>query len=147
MSAVAARSLRRWLLGLGIAFVLAATVTVLARRPITSAAIAAALRMAGAGEVKFDVTRSSPWAVELENLGFRVRTQRFDAKRVTFERAHWWAPSLGVVRIEGAKLPVAIDGSGTNPWNWATYSGGPAASPTAALSVPVEEVSVDGVLV
>ncbi len=147
MSAVAARSLRRWLLGVGVVFVFAATVTVLARRPITGAAIAAALRMAGAGDVTFAVTRSSPWAIELANLGFRVRTQRFDAKRVTLERTHWWAPSLGVVRIEGAKLPLSVDGSGTNPWNWATYSGGPAAKPTSALSVPVEEVSVDGVLV
>lgn len=147
MSVVAVRSRRRWLLWLGLAFFLALGATVLARRPITGAAIAAALRMAGAGEVQFDVTRSSPWAVELTNLGFSLRTQRFDARRVTLERTHWWAPSLGVVRIEGAKLPVAIDGSGTNPWSWATYSGGPTASPTAALSVPVEEVSVDGVLV
>jgi hypothetical protein len=147
MSAVAARSLRRWWLWLGVAFVLAATVTVLARRPITGAAIAAALRKAGAGEVNFEVTRSSPWTVELANLGFRLRTQRFDAKRVTFERTRWWTPSLGVVRIEGAKLPVAIDGSDTNPWAWAGSSGGPAAKPAAALAVPVEDVSVDGVLV
>lgn len=147
MSAVAVRSRRRWLLWLGISFLFALGATVMARRPLTGAAIAAALRMAGAGEVTFDVTRSSPWAVELANLGFRVRTQRFDAKRVTLQRAHWWVPSLGVVRVEGAKVPVTLDGSDANPWDWATYSGGPTATPGAGLSVPVEEVSVDGVLV
>lgn len=147
MSAVAARSFRRWLLWLGVALLLGIATVVLARRPITGAAIAAALRMAGAGEVNFEVTRSSPWLVELADLGFRMQTQRFDAKRVTLRRAHWWAPSLGVVRIEGAKVPLALDGSDTNPWEWATYSGGPAAKPASALSVPVEEVSVDGVLV
>jgi hypothetical protein len=147
MSAVAVRLRRRWLLWLGVAFFLVLGATVLARRPITGAAIAAALHRAGAGDVTFDVTRSSPWAVELANLGFRVRAQRFDAKRVTLKRAHWWAPSLGVVRVEGAKVPLTLDGSDTNPWDWATYSGDPDAKPASALSVPVEEVSVDGVLV
>lgn len=146
MSATAVTS-RRWTRWVLAACVVVAAGVVLARRPLTGAAIATSLRMAGAGDVTFDVTRSSPWAVELANLGFRLRAQRFDAKRVTLARAHWWSPSLGTVRVEGARVPVTLDGSDTNPWQWATYAGDPDARPAAALAVPVEEVSVDGVLV
>jgi hypothetical protein len=65
---------------------------------------------------------------------------------VTVERAHWWTPSLGAVRVDGMRVPMTLDGSDTNPWEWATYSGGGTPS-TTSVSIPAEEVSVDGVLV
>lgn len=129
------------------AFLLGVLLLFLVRRPLAGAAIAATLKMAGAGDVRLDVTRASPWLVEIQNLGFKVRTQRFDARRVTLDRAHWWSPTLGAVRVEGAKVPVVVDGSDTNPWSWASYSGKPAAIAPSNLQVPAEEVSVDGVLV
>lgn len=135
--------LSAWLAGFGIAVVLA---LYLARLPLTAAAIAAALRSAGAGEVRLAVTESSPWQVVVENLDFRYKTQRFEARRVTMERARWWSPTLGAVAISGAKVPVTIDGSDTNPWSWTTYAPTPAAG-SGALEVPAERVTLDGVVV
>lgn len=147
MSAASVTPRRRWVIRVFVALVAALLLAVLLRRPLTAAAIAKSLQMAGAGDVTFDVTRASPWTVEMQNLGFKIRTQRFDAQRVTFERAHWWSPTLGRVRVAGARVPMTLDGSDTNPWEWATYSGKtPAASP-GGVAVPAEEVSVDGVLV
>lgn len=142
----AAPSRRRWVIRLLVAFGAALLLLVLLRRPLAAAAISASLRMVGAGDVKLDVTRASPWNVEMQNVGFTVRTQRFDAQRVTFQRAHWWSPTLGAVRVAGARVPVTVDGSDTNPWEWATYSGKTSAA-APAVAVPAEELSVDGVLV
>jgi hypothetical protein len=144
MSAPTRTAPRRWLIRLAAVFALLVVIAVLVRRPLAGAAISAGLKMAGAGDVRLDVTSASPWAVEVANLGFNLRTQRFDAQRVTFQRAHWWTLSLGAVRVAGARVPLTVDGSDTNPWNWATYSGGSTAS--APFAPPVEEVSVDGVL-
>ena len=120
-------------------------VGLLARVALTRMAIGTLLQMAGASEVKFNVVQASPWRVVVEEVGFHVRTQAFAAKRVTFARAHWWTLSLGAVRVEQARLPVNIDGSDTNPSAWATYQNGTAA--IQPMSVPLEEVAVDGQLV
>ncbi|MBX3738124.1 MAG: YdbH domain-containing protein [Candidatus Didemnitutus sp.] len=146
MSAVPVVTRRRWIVRLIVAFVVLVTALVLVRRPLAGAAIAATLKMVGAGDVKLDVTQASPWRVEVADLGFRVRAQRFDAKRVTLDRRHWWSPSFASIRVEGAKVPVTVDGSDTNPWQWASYSGGGGGT-TTTLAVPAEEVSIDGVLV
>lgn len=120
---------------------------VLLRKPLAAAAITSSLRMAGAGDIRLSVTEASPWGVLIENLGFQMRTQRFDARRVKVDRPHWWSTSLGAVQVEGARVPVTIDGSDKNPWAWATYEGSGPASPAAVAAVPAERVSVDGVLV
>jgi hypothetical protein len=120
---------------------------VLLRKPLAAAAITSSLRLAGAGDIRLSVAEASPWGVLIENLGFQVRTQRFDARRVKVDRKHWWSASLGAVQVEGARVPVTIDGSDTNPWAWSTYQGAGPASPSAVSAVPVERVSVDGVLV
>lgn len=121
---------------------------VFARRPLAAAVLNTSLRLAGAGDVRFAVTEASPWEVEVQDLSLSFRTQRFAADRVRIERASWWQPSLGAVRVAGARVPLTLDGSDTNPWAWATYSGsgGGAVSPAAALAVPADEVTVDGVL-
>jgi hypothetical protein len=122
-------------------------VLVLLRKPLAAAAIAASLRGSGAGEVSLAVTEVTPWSVQIEQLGFQLRAQRFDAARVRLERSSWWRPSLGVVRVEEARVPLTIDGSDTNPWAWSTYGNSAPAVRLRDLWVPADEVSFDGVLV
>lgn len=117
------------------------------RQPLLGAAITASLERAGAGDVALAVTRATPWSVELENVGFNLRTQRVDARRVTLARDRWWQPSLGELQIEGLVLPVRVDGSGTNPWNWATYAGTGEFDAGGGMPLPVEEISVEGQIV
>lgn len=120
---------------------------VMLRKPLAAAAITSSLRLAGAGDIQLRVAEASPWGLLVENLGFKVRTQRFDAERVRVERRHWWSASLGRVKVEGARVPVTIDGSDTNPWAWSTYEGQAPAAVGSNVVVPADEVSVDGVLV
>lgn len=118
------------------------------RVPLTEAAVVNGLQRAGAGDIKFRITQASPWVLRMEDLAFRVKTQSFAASRVLLEREHWWKPTLGSVRIEGAAVPVTIDGSDTNPFAWASYAGtDPEAAAGGAVAVPVDRVSIDGQLV
>lgn len=144
-----AATYRRWFLWAGGFLLVALLALYLLRVPLTGAAVAASLRMAGAGDVKLSVTNASPWRLVLEDVGFSYRTQQFAARRVSFGRAHWWQPSLGAVRVEGARVPVTIDGSDTNPWAWASYSGTgkPAAVAASMQAVPAEKISIDGQLI
>lgn len=79
------------------------------------------LEMAGASGIRYERVQATPWRVVVEGLEFQVRTQGFAARRVTLERERWWMASLGNVRIEGARVPVTLDGSDVNPWHWSTY--------------------------
>lgn len=121
---------------------LLAVVFVLARLALTGLLVDFLLQLGGASEIKFNVTRASPWTVVVEDIGFQVRTQPFAAKRLTVARAHWWTPSLGSVKVEQARIPYTIDGSDVNPAAWPTYKNGKAA--VEPVRVPVENVSVDG---
>ncbi len=143
----AVRSARRRLMWFVAVLGVVALALVLLRKPLAAAAITSSLRMAGAGDIRLSVTEASPWGVLIENLGFQVRTQRVDARRVKVDRKHWWSASLGAVQVDGARVPVTIDGSDTNPWTWSTYQGSGSASPAAVAALPAERVSVDGVLV
>ena len=118
----------------------------LLRGSLTHAAVRAGLARVGAGEIVLEVTHATPWLVQLENLAFKIKAQPFAASRVTVERTHWWQPTLGVVRVEGARVPVTIDGSDTNPFAWASYAGETPASGGGG-KVPVEKLSVDGQLI
>lgn len=129
------------------ALALLAVLLVLVRRPLAGAALSASLKMAGAGDVRLDIVRASPWLVEVHDLGFRVKTQRFDAKRVTLARAHWWSPSLASVHIDGARVPVTVDGSETSVWQRASDTGGGVGGAPPTIAIPTDEVSIDGVLV
>ncbi|MSU46243.1 MAG: hypothetical protein EXS42_03740 [Lacunisphaera sp.] len=136
---------RRWLV-ITVGLTLALVVFVLvARLALTGMAVRTLLQRAGASEVKFNVAQASPWHVVMEDIGFQIRTQAFAAKRVTFDRARWWTPSLGAVRVEQVRLPLDIDGSATNPWAWSTYKGG--AATRQPVNVPLEELSLDGQLI
>ncbi len=118
---------------------------VAARLSLTGLVLRSLLHRAGAAEVKFEMAAASPWNVVVEHMDFRVRTQAFAARRVSLRRAHWWSPTLGSLRIEQARVPLTIDGSDTNPLDWATYQG--AAVPRSPPRVPLEDISVDGQLV
>jgi len=136
---------RRLCLAAGTLAFLTLAVAVLARLTLTGLAASTLLHMAGASEVKFRVTQASPWRVVFEKVAFQVRTQPFEAGRVSFARPHWWTPSLGTVRVEQAWLPLTVDGSDTNPVNWATYKNGTAS--VSALKIPADDISIDGQLV
>jgi len=139
--------LRRILSLLGAGLLLGMLAMFLLRGPLTHAAVTAGLQRVGAGNITLDVIRSTPWSVALENLAFRIKAQPFSASRVTMERAHWWQPTLGAVRIEGIRMPMTIDGSDTNPFAWASYSGEAPASGGGGLQMPIEKLSIDGQLI
>jgi hypothetical protein len=134
----------RWLAGLAAALLVLMAGLWLTRIPLTASAIGAGLRRAGAGDIRFSVARASPWSVQLDDLFFRIKAQQFAARRVTLDRTHWWKPTLGAVHIEGARMPVVVDGSDVTPGTWTKYSGEPPSS--APTSVPIEELSIDGVV-
>jgi len=118
---------------------------VLARQALTGFVVNALLQASGASEIRFTITEASPWRVVVEDIGFKVRTQAFAAKRVTFARIHWWSPSLGTLRVEEARVPLTIDGSDTNPWSWATYQN--STEPSVPPRVPLDDISVEGQLI
>lgn len=123
------------LLWFAMAVALIAGAAVLARKPLLGRVLAGAMREAGARDAKFTVTAAAPWAVQIDDLGFKWQEQEFSARRVTIDRARWWRRTLGEVRIEQARLALAL----------------PSESPGGAIpvpaDVPVERVSFDGVVV
>lgn len=147
MPSAAPRTFRSKLAWAAAAVVLLFLLGVFLRKPLAASVLASGLRLAGAGDVRLEVTALSPWGLEMRDVGFRFRTQRFDAQRVSFDRPRWWSTSLGRMQVEGARVPLVLDGSDTNPWAWSTYgSGGKAPSAGVVLAAPIEEVSIDGVL-
>jgi len=103
------------------------------------------LRMAGASEIRHGAVRGTPGLMQVENLSFKVRSRSFAAARVTLQRESWWMASLGNVRIEGARVPVVLDQSDTDPWNWTTYDqGGLGDGP---VNLPFESLDLDGELI
>jgi hypothetical protein len=107
-------------------------------------AVRSVLRLAGASEIRYAAIRATPWHVEVDGLEFRVLTQSFAARRVIVDREHWWMASLGHVRIEGARVPVVIDGSDLDPLNWSAYENG---APEGGVDLPFVSVDLDGQLV
>lgn len=103
------------------------------------------LRLAGASEIRIGRVHGSPWRVEIEDLEFNVRTQAFAAQRVTLRRGHWWEASLGDVRVEGARVPVVLDSSDVNPWEWNTYQ--EAGLGDEPVQPPFRSLELDGELV
>ena len=115
-----------------------------ARVPLAGVGARQLLELLGADEIRLTVTHASPWRVELHDVEFRVRTQAYAAGGVAFERAHWWTPSLGTVRITEARVTVNIDGSDKNPWEWGSYR--PGGTRVQPLNLPLEEIFADGQL-
>lgn len=141
MSHAATLSLRRVLLAAGLFGAMLLLIGVIARVHLTGLLVRSLLRDAGATEVRFQVTRASLWQVVLTDVGLVLRLQPLAAERVTLERARWWAPSMGSLRIEGAQVPVKMENLTKGP---------PPADgrkPREPMNLPFEEFSIDGQLV
>ncbi len=103
-------------------------------------ALGAALKAGGATEVAFDVSKVSPWRVELDDLAFKLDAVRFAAERTSFERAHWWSPSLGRLRVQSARVDVEVDRMTAGRSATAPHEGAPA----APVRLPLEGITFDG---
>jgi hypothetical protein len=136
---------RRPLIVAGVLAFVALTAAGVYRLTLAGVALGTLLRKAGASEITFNVSRVSPWRVVVDDIGFQIETQPFAAKRVTIARKHWWTPSLGAVRVEQARLPVRIAGSDANPSVQSSVENSQTAS--QPISIPAEEISIDGQLV
>ncbi len=131
-----------WILG---TLLLAVSLGMAARLWLGGYVVRSVLRMAGASEIRHGAVRGTPWLLEVEELRFKVRTHAFFARRVTLARRQWWLASLGDVRVEQARMPVVLDGSDVDPWNWSTYErGGWEGEP---VSLPFRSLVLAGELV
>lgn len=132
----------RLLVWLAVVVLLLGGGTLAARFWLGGYAVRTVLEMAGASEIQFKSVRGTPWHLEVEELSFHMQTQAVGARRVTLDRPHWWMASLGAVRVEGLELPVFLDSSDVNPWDWARYDNAPANG--EAVQLPVTTVDLDG---
>lgn len=103
-------------------------------------ALGAALKAGGATEVSFDVTKVSPWRVEVDDLAFRLDAVRFAAGRTSFERAHWWSPSLGRISVQTARVDLDVDQVAAGKTDTAPAN----AEPAAPARLPLDGISFDG---
>lgn len=116
----------------------------LARTYLASATLGSVLKEAGATEIRFQVTQVSLWRVVVEDVRFLLRLQPFAAERVTLDRARWWMPSLGTLRVEAAQVPVKVDGPAMPP---PAAGDQPGTSKGGRMNLPFEGISLDGQLV
>lgn len=102
-------------------------------------ALGAALKAGGATDVRFAVERASPWRLQLSNLGFNFDAVKFVAGSASLERSHWWTPSLGRLSVQQARVDVNVDQLASAP--------GGGASSAGPVTIPLEEISIDGQVV
>lgn len=131
---------RRILLFTGAFTLVLFVVALAARLYFAGLVVGAVLREAGATEIRLQVAQVSLWRVVVEDVGFLLGLQPFAAHRVTLDRAHWWTPSLGTLRVEQVQLPVNLDTLAKNQPAGVVKSGGPSV-------LPLEEIFIDGQLV
>jgi hypothetical protein len=103
------------------------------------------LAMAGASQIRHGEVRGTPWRLEVADLEFKVRLQAFSARRVVLVREKWWEASLGDVRVEGARMPIVLDGSDVEPGSWAVYGDGGLGD--EAVQPPFRSLDLEGNLV
>jgi hypothetical protein len=120
---------------------------ILVRARLVALALDRALAGHGASEISFTVDRATPWTVVVADLGFKLAAQTFGVKRITLAREHWWTPSLGMVNVEQARVPVNLDRL-VAPVPAAAEKADPPATLAAMVSrVPLQAVSFDGQIV
>jgi hypothetical protein len=133
---------RRLLIGLSAFLIGAAAGLWLARQVLTAVALNGLLGLSGATDVSFTVTTATPWRVQIEDIHFKIRGQPFAAQRVTLSRVHWWTPSLGSLRVEGANVPVDLETPQRKP---VAVASKPAAAVRSG-KLPLQEFSLGGKL-
>ena len=138
------RSKRRLLFGFVAALAALLMLGILARNYLAGVTLGTVLKEAGATEVRFQIRQVSLWRVVVEDVRFLLRLQPFAAGRVTLERARWWMPSLGTLRVEAAQVPVRLDGPAAPPPADGVQ---PAAATGGSVTLPFDEISIDGQLV
>lgn len=131
-----------WLAG---ALVLAGGLWAAGRYWLGGYIVRSVLTMAGASHLRFAEVAGTPWRIEVRELEFNVKLQRFAARHVTLVRDKWWQASLGDVRVEQARAVFVLDGSDVNPWNWATY--GEQGLGPETVQLPFRSIYVEGELV
>ncbi|HEY8993206.1 MAG TPA: YdbH domain-containing protein [Lacunisphaera sp.] len=132
---------RRLLVTFGVVLLALLGVGLVGRIYLAGLAISSALKVAGATDVRFQVTQVSFWRMAVKDVGFLLHVQPLAAGRVTLDRTHWWTPSLGTLRVEEARVPVKMA---------ALAKETPAASAAPSrgtASLPFDAISIDGQLV
>lgn len=117
---------------------------ILTRNYFAGVALGSVLKQAGATDVRFQVTQVSLWRVVVADVRFLLGLQPFAAGRVTLERARWWTPSLGTLRVEAAQMAMKLDGPAAPP---PADGGQPSAATSGPVTLPFDEISIDGQLV
>lgn len=139
------RTKRRVLLTTGVIMLALLGAGLAARIYLAGLAISTGLKEAGATEIRFQVTQVSLWRMVVKDVGFLLHLQPLSAQRVTLDRAHWWTPSLGTLRVEQAQVPVKIaelvNTSSLTPPSAADTK------PREPASLPFEDISIDGQLI
>ena len=136
-------SKRRLFAGLVVCLLGVAGVLWLARQALMGFAVNGLLNLAGATDVSFTVSAATPWRVEVDDLHFKVNGQPFAAKRISADREHWWTPSLGRVRVEGANVPIDLE----HPLPKPRSAPPPPSAPAAPAKLPLQDLSIDGQVV
>lgn len=136
--------IRRLLWGFVAASVALLMLIIVGRNYLAGVTLGSVLKEAGATEIRFQVTQVSLWRVVVEDVRFLLRLQPFAAKRVTLDRSRWWAPSLGMLRVEGAEVPVDVDAPASPP---SVTDGRPDPAESGPVTLPFEKISIDGQLI
>ncbi len=135
---------RRLFLGFVAALAALALVMFAARTYLAGMTLGAVLKNAGATDVRFQITQVSLWRIVVDDVKFLLRLQPFSAGRITLERARWWTPSLGTLRVEAAQVPVKWDDLVEPPSADDAQS---SARAGGSVALPFDEISIDGQLV
>jgi hypothetical protein len=136
---------RSRLLWIAAVALIAVGLALLARFWLGGYVVRTVLGMAGASEIGFAQVRGTPALLQVDDLHFRILGRGFSAMRVTLERARWWTASLGNVTIERARMPVVLDGSDVDLFNWS--GGADAGLGDDPVSLPFQSLDLDGDLI
>ena len=122
-------------------FALVGAGIVAARWAVLPWALSAALEAGGATEVTFEVQRATPWLLQVADVGFNLDAVKYTASKASLERAHWWLPTLGALKVKEARVEVDLNQVAAN-------SSAAAEAPTPVSrppkSIPLAEISVEG---
>jgi hypothetical protein len=135
------RTKRQLLFAAGVMALALIGVGLAARVHLAALVVSTVLKKAGATEIRFQITQVSLWRMVVQDVGFLMRLQPLAVQRITLDRAHWWSPSLGTLRVEQARVPLKIAN---------LVKPSPPTPPTPSRGtgrLPFDEISIDGQVV